>query len=82
MTSLNAEERQVLMTAVERDDIAVVQLLLSLGWPLAVEGSWGGTPLHWAAFGGSLEMVQWLVRDAGRCVRVGSSRRLLSAASH
>lgn len=64
MASLNAEERQVLMTVVERDDIAGVQLLLSLGWPLAAEGSWGGTPLHWAAWFGRVRMVQLLLAHA------------------
>ncbi len=64
MASLNAEERQVLMTLVERDDIAGVQLLLSLGWPLAAEGSWGGTPLHWAAWFGRVRLVQLLLAHA------------------
>ncbi|KAG5175817.1 ankyrin repeat-containing domain protein [Tribonema minus] len=30
----------------------------------------GSTPLHWAAFGGQLPLVQWLVQEAGSDVNV------------
>jgi ankyrin repeat protein len=64
MDSLNADERQVLMTAVERDNVAAVRVLLKQGWSLSAEGSWGGTPLHWAAWFGRVRMVQLLLSHA------------------
>jgi hypothetical protein len=32
-------------------------LMLNAGWPAAVFGVYGQTPLHWAAFHGNAEMV-------------------------
>jgi ankyrin repeat protein len=57
--------------AQRRDD--TVRLMVSLGWPLTYEGEWGGTPLHWAAWNGYVDLVQLLV-EAGAPVNQRDSR--------
>ena len=36
-------------------------MMLNAGWPAAVFGEYGQTPLHWAAFHGNAEMVTMLL---------------------
>jgi ankyrin repeat protein len=36
--------------------------MLEAGWPPDVRGQHGGTPLHWAAWHGNVEMVRDLLR--------------------
>ncbi len=64
LTRLTAEDRAFLGHYVGDGQRDVVALMISLGWPLADEGEWGGTPLHWAAWNGRAELVRLLV-DAG-----------------
>ena len=67
--SLGAEANQALVWACERDNLPAVALMLDLGWRHDVEGPWGGTPLHWAAWFGSVAAVRCLV-DHGAGVNV------------
>ena len=70
-------ERDTLGLAVFDDRLDVVQLMVSLGWPLTQEGEWGGTPLHWAAWNGRVAMVKLLLAHGApvniRDTRYGSS---------
>jgi ankyrin repeat protein len=73
LDTLTAEDRQLLGTAVgdERED--VVRTMLAIGWPMADEGEWGGTPLHWAAWNARVAMVRLLL-EHGAPVNVRDSR--------
>jgi len=73
LQSLGPSERDALGLALTRGDFAMVRLMVSLGWPLTQEGEWGGTPLHWAAWNGRVEMVRLLL-EAGAPVNVRDSR--------
>lgn len=73
LNSLGPGERDALGLAVTRGDLAIVRLMVSLGWPLTQEGEWGGTPLHWAAWNGQVEMVRLLLA-AGAPVNVRDAR--------
>lgn len=77
MATLGPAERDALGQAVTRDDLEAVRLMTSLGWPLDHEGEWGGTPLHWAAWNGRVEMARLLVAAGApvdrRDSRYGSS---------
>ena len=37
--------------------------LREAGWPVDAQGQHQGTPLHWAAFHGNLEMVEAILKD-------------------
>ncbi|MBL0171959.1 MAG: ankyrin repeat domain-containing protein [Gemmatimonadaceae bacterium] len=69
MSELTAEDRQTLALAVERDREASVRLMFALGWVPSDEGEWGGTPLHWAAWHGRVNMVRVLL-ECGAPVNV------------
>ncbi len=71
--ALGPSERGALGEAVTRGDLGAVRVMISLRWPLTDEGEWGGTPLHWAAWNGRVEMVRLLL-DAGAPVNVRDSR--------
>lgn len=73
VASLGPAAHDILAHAVGHDDYARVSLLAELGWPLAHEGEWGGTPLHWAAWNGRTAMVRHLLM-AGAPVNVRDSR--------
>ena len=62
MRTLSADEKQVLMGAVHRDDPDALALMLSVGWSLTGEGQWGGTPLHWASWFGRENVVRALLQ--------------------
>jgi ankyrin repeat protein len=55
----------------ERNDS--VRLMISLGWPLSVEGEWGGTPLHLAAWNGRVSLVRQLIAH-GAPINIRDSR--------
>jgi hypothetical protein len=47
--------------------------MIALGWPLTEDGEWGGTPLHWAAWNGFVDVVRLLLA-AGAPVNQRDSR--------
>ncbi len=71
--SMNASDRQLLVQAVETDRTESVSLMLDLGWSLAEESEWGGTPLHWAAWHGSERTARMLVAR-GAAINVRDSQ--------
>ncbi len=73
LATLGPSERDALGLAVTRGDLDTVRLMTSLGWPLTQEGEWGGTPLHWAAWNGRVEMARLLL-EAGAPVDLRDSR--------
>ena len=77
VASLDEESARAIHVALHDDRPAALALMLSLGWPLAVEGEWGGTPLHWAAWNGRVELVRQLLAHRApvnvRDSRYGSS---------
>jgi ankyrin repeat protein len=73
MSTLGPSERDAIGLAVTSGDIDTVRAMASLGWPLTQEGEWGGTPLHWAAWNGRVELVKVLL-EAGAPVNVRDSR--------
>ncbi len=72
MATLTAADRQTLALAVEQDRESSVRLMVALGWKLDDEGDWGGTPLHWAAWHGRVNMTRVLL-ECGAPVNVGDS---------
>ena len=61
LETLGSSERNTLGLALTHGRFDAVRLMVSLGWPLTQEGEWGGTPLHWAAWNGRVEMVELLL---------------------
>jgi ankyrin repeat protein len=61
VSELTDEDCQALSVAIDEERDACVAVMLSVDWPLAVEGEWGGTPLHWAAWRGRAALVQQLL---------------------
>ena len=55
-------DRKKIATAARNNSTKAVRLMLAAGWPVDVRGQHGGTPLHWAAWHGNLEMAQELLR--------------------
>jgi ankyrin repeat protein len=53
-----------LADAAQSNNTTAVKMMLAAGWPVAVRGQHGGTPLHWAAWHGNLEMVREILRYA------------------
>jgi ankyrin repeat protein len=62
--SLTATDRARLVHAARNNNTAAVRLMLAAGWPVDVRGQHGGTPLHWAAWHGNLDLTRELVRHA------------------
>ncbi len=73
LAQLDATNRDALGRAITRGALAVAELMISVGWPLTQEGEWGGTPLHWAAWYGRVDLVRRLLA-AGAPVNVRDSR--------
>lgn len=55
---LSLETQRQLAHAARNNNGAAVRLMLEAGWPVDAKGQHQGTPLHWAAFHGNLEMVE------------------------
>ena len=62
MNSLSREDAQALGMAVAEGRTEAAGLMVELGWPLTAEGEWGGTPLHWAAWNGRVELTRLLIK--------------------
>ena len=73
VASLDDDAARTILLAEHDERPAAVVLMLSLGWPLGVEGEWGGTVLHWAAWHGRAAIVRQLL-DHGAPVNVRDSR--------
>jgi ankyrin repeat protein len=59
---LSEDERRKLVDAAQNNNTKAVKLMLEAGWPVDARGQHNGTALHWAAFHGNAEMVDWLLR--------------------
>lgn len=62
-------EHMAIVRALEGGNVNVVRLLALLGFDLAIEGPWGGTALHHAAWRGRVDLVRALLA-AGAPVNV------------
>ena len=60
--SLAGEDRPKLTDAAQGNRTDAVRLMLAAGWPVDAFGQHGGTPLHWAAWHGNVEMVRDILR--------------------
>jgi ankyrin repeat protein len=60
--SLSESDRSELAHAARNNDVAAARLMLDAGLPPAVRGQHRGTPVHWAAWHGNLELVNTLIR--------------------
>ncbi len=58
---LTAQELRLLPDQAQRRAKASVALMLSLGWPVAVQGDWHASALNQAAFNGDAALVQLLL---------------------
>ena len=61
LAELTPEDRQAFALAAEEGREASVRLMAELGFDLAWEGAWGGTPLHHASWHGNPAMVRLLL---------------------
>ncbi len=61
LAGLTPEDRQAIALAAEEEREESVRLMAELGFDLAWEGAWGGTPLHHAAWHGRPKMVRLLL---------------------
>lgn len=73
LASLGTSERDALGLALSSGQHDAARLMMALGWPLDQDGEWGGTPLHWAAWNGMVEIARELVA-AGAPVNHRDSR--------
>jgi ankyrin repeat protein len=62
--SLADEDRPRLTDAAQDNRTDAVRLMLAAGWPVDSCGQHGGTPLHWAAWHGNVEMAREILRHA------------------
>jgi ankyrin repeat protein len=62
VSRLSDDERRVLPDAARDNDLSAVSVMLGAGWPLAARGQHNGTPLHWAAWNGNVEIARALVQ--------------------
>lgn len=58
---LSDDDRSEIANAARDDDDEAVSLMLRVGLPADARGQHGGTPLHWAAYHGNLEMTRALL---------------------
>ncbi|MCV2370276.1 ankyrin repeat domain-containing protein [Roseateles oligotrophus] len=61
MTQLDAQALRLLPDQAQRRAKASVALMLSLGWPVAVQGDWQASALNQAAFNGDATLVRLLL---------------------
>jgi ankyrin repeat protein len=59
--TMPAKVDRLILGAAFRRNTRAVEMMLNAGWPAAVFGEYGQTPLHWAAFHGNAEMVRILL---------------------
>lgn len=59
--TMPARVNRLLLGAAFRKNTRGVEMMIKAGWPSAVFGDYGQTPLHWAAFHGNAEMVRILL---------------------
>lgn len=62
VASLSETDKKHVVRAAQSNNTSAVRLLLAAGWPVVVRGDHGGTPLHWAAWHGNVEMVREILR--------------------
>jgi len=60
--ALTDTDRRSVADAARNNSLAAVRLMLASGLPVDVRGQHGGTPLHWAAFHGNIEMTREILR--------------------
>lgn len=65
---LHDDDYAAVFRAAEAGNTAAVELMLDLGFPIGARGDDGGTPLHAAAYNGSVEVVRLLL-DRGADLR-------------
>lgn len=73
ISRLDDDDARAIFAALLDERPESVPLMLSLGWPLDCESEWGGTPLHWAAWNGKVELVAQLI-SAGAPVNARDTR--------
>jgi len=59
---LTGEDCAGLVHAAQKSDTRAARVMLEAGWPVDVRGQHGGTALHWAAWHGNAELVEFLLR--------------------
>ncbi|MDP3612703.1 MAG: ankyrin repeat domain-containing protein, partial [Rubrivivax sp.] len=66
LATLDAHSLRLLPDQAQRGRLASVQLMLELGWPVAVQGDWDASALNQAAFRGDAAMVRLLLHHGAR----------------
>lgn len=66
LQALPAWDLTLLPEQAQRGALPAVQLMLALGWPVAVPGPWQGSALNQAAFRGDAAMVALLLQHGAR----------------
>lgn len=61
-TALSAEDRRHGALAARNNRTDAVRTMLAAGFPVGATGQHDGTPLHWAAFHGNVEMTREILR--------------------
>jgi hypothetical protein len=62
VTRLSAADRKQVAHAARENNTAAVRAFLECGWPVDARSQHQGTPLHWAAFHGNLELTEMILR--------------------
>jgi hypothetical protein len=62
VVQLSGEYKRHVAHAARNNNLTAVRLMLAAGLPIDARGQHQGTPLHWAAFHGNLEMVEAIMR--------------------
>ncbi len=60
---LSENDRNEIAQAARNNDTQAARLMLEAGLPVTASGQHRGTPLHWAAWHGNLDLVQALLRS-------------------